>query len=541
MIINIFVPEKIDNYYLLSKRVIGFDLSKTHVYASQLLLSGSTITIEKFYQEQISPDATRPYQQRVSEAIQKVLQQAPTCNAINTSLSSSVVIFKELQLPFTDPEKIALVINYEVEPYLPFAITDAIVDFIITKTNTAENTANVMVAAVQKNYIADHLSYFQEAGYTPTKVSIDLFDLYGLYNEIPSYAAKKETVVLIDIEFHVTRIAFILNGQLKLIRTLPKGIAHVAKHVAQSLNIANGEALEDLIRFGFEKHDEPLYKQAVSESFKSFMQEISFTLQSFLSQTQTEQQIDRLLLLGRGAEIHGIDTHFSEALGISCDLFDGNALLKMSSVTIKNATRIPRSSIMSLSTAFPSKITELLNMRQQEFALPTAATFNQRFFTALGLLTLFLGLLIGHSYWQKRSLTTTARAMERAVITRLQELDLADEDERTLEGALPQAEEKVTQEEELWFAFSRQRRFSFLKALQDLSTAIDRKAVGLNLNKLVITTNEITFEGQVKGFEELKVLERELRESKLFTFVPTLQELKFSEKLPLKKNGGDTP
>jgi type IV pilus assembly protein PilM len=535
MIINIFIPEKIDKYYLLSKRVIGFDLSKTHIYATQLLLSGHSITIEKFYQEEINSDTTTSYQDRTSQAIAKIMQQAPAHDAINTSLSSSVVLFKELQLPFTDPEKIAMVINYEVEPYLPFTITDAIVDFIITKTNTIENNASIMVAAVQKKYIAEHLTYFEKAGFSPTKVSIDLFDLYGLYNEIPFYADTKETVALIDIEFHVTRIAFILSGQLKLIRTLPKGIAHVAKHIAQSLNIPNGQAMENLIRFGFEKHDDPSYKQAVNNAFESFTKEISFTLQSFIAQTQTEQPIKRLLFLGRGSEINGIDAHFKEILAIRCELFDSNALLKMPSISLKNSTRIPRSSIMSLSTAFPSTITERLNMRQQEFALPTTAAFNIRLFTAVGLFVLFFTLLIFHSYWQQRTLNITAQTMSRAVINRLRELDLTDK--RTLEEALPEAEEKVANEEELWFAFSRQRRFSFLKALQELSTAIDRKAIGLNLSKLIITTNEITLEGQVKGFEELKVLERELRESKLFSFVPTLQELKFSEKLPLKKNG----
>lgn len=125
--------------------------------------------------------------------------------------------------------------------------------------------------------------------------------------------------------------------------------------------------------------------------------------------------------------------------------------------------------------------------------------------------------------------------MEREVINSLEERNLTDN--KFIVKAVEEAQEKVEKEEELWFAFSRQTRFSFLKALQDLSSAIDKKALGLSLKKLVLTPNNIAIEGEVKGFPELKILEKELRESNLFIAVPPLQELKFNEKLFLKKNG----
>lgn len=538
MITPIFIPEKLGSYYLLSKRIIGFDLSKTHVYASQIYLSGNSILLEKFYQEPIDPDASRPYVIRVGEAIERVVDKAPFCHAINTSLSSSVVIFKELQLPFVDAEKISMVLPYEIEPYLPFSLSNAIVDFIITKTNPEEKTSDILVAAVQKHYVQEHLKYFQKAELNPTKISIDLFDLYGLYNQIPSYGKQQETVALIDIEFQVTRIAFILQGQLKLIRTLAKGIAQSTKNVALSLGIPNGQALETIIRFGLEKHDDQKYTNVVKESMMAFFKEIQFTLQSFITQTKTNQAIDRILLLGRGADIPGIDSFASETLQIPCTYFDGNELLKIPTIRMKKIGRIPRTNIMSLSTAFPSPVTERLTMRKEEFAIPTATTFNKQFFTAVTLFAFIFAALIGHAYWQKRSLSRQARSMEQEVIRTLHDLELTDNN--NFQEAIEEAEQKVSDDEELWFAFSRQRRFSFLKALQDLSIAIDRKGIGLNLKKLFITTNDITFEGQVDGFDELKVLERELQESKLFRYVPTLQALKVSEKLLLKKNGEES-
>ncbi|MEX0940323.1 MAG: pilus assembly protein PilM [Candidatus Babeliales bacterium] len=538
MIIDIFVPEKFGTYYVIPKRILGFDLSKTYVYASQLYLSGQEIILEKFYQEQLDTNLTRPYSERVSEAIKKIIDKTGNYDVIKTSLSSSVVMFKELQLPFSNPEKIALIINYEVESYLPFPIDTAIIDFIITESNESENTAVVMVAAVQKQYIAEHLSYFESAGLNPNKVTVDLFDLYALYKEIPSYTQKNETVALIDIEFNVTRIAFIAKGQLKSIRTLPKGIVSITKNIAQLQEISNAQALEDIIRFGVERYDSPDFEKSIKEAFNNYFKDIKFTLQSFLTQASSDQKFDRILLLGKGAEINKIDNFISKSLDIQCNLFDGNALIKIPSVILKNSTRIPRSNIMSLSTAYPSTITEHFNLLKEEFAPSKAYEFNKKFLTAITLLSFIFLALFTHNYLQQRKLKKTISTMEREVISTLNQQDLSEE--KNLSKAIEEAEDKVAKEEELWFAFSRQRRFSFLKTLQDLSMAIDRKSTGLDLKKLIITPNELTFEGEVRGFEELKVLERELRESNLFQTVPTLQELKFSEKLLLKKNGEES-
>jgi type IV pilus assembly protein PilM len=540
MIIDIFIPEKIGSYFVRSKRIIGFDISKSHVNAAVIYASGSTVVIEKFLQEGIDTDTTRPYPDRVSAAIQKIITQIPSYNEIHSSLSSSIIVFKELRLPFIDREKINMVLNYEIEPYLPFLVDTAIIDFIITKTTPAENSSEVMIAAVQKQHIVEHRSYFEQIGLQLTKVSVDLFDLYGLYREIPAYGSKKEIVTLIDLEFNVTRIACIVHGQLRFIRTIPKGIAHLAKSIANSRTNSNGQSLEDLIRFGIEKNSDQAYTQIAQKVFMQFLQEVNFTLQSFIEQLQTTSEnpleVDKIILLGRGSEINGIDQIVQKVFQIPCTFFDGNELLKIPSIRTHQGLRIPRSHIISLAAALPNAITEYFNILRSEFLESKKHTlFIKQFFTAIGLILCAVGILIVNNYIEKRKLVAITRSMERSVVTSLKDRNLTDTGEFI--KAIDQAAEKISREEELWFAFSRQQRFSFLKALQDLSIAIDRQSLGLKVKKLIMSTNDITLEGEVQGFEELKILERQLKESNLFTFVPTLQELKFNEKLPLKKNG----
>ena len=167
--------------------------------------------------------------------------------------------------------------------------------------------------------------------------------------------------------------------------------------------------------------------------------------------------------------------------------------------------------------------------------VPSAIQFAQQFVKGIILALLIIGSLLGYTWWQKRKITRSVTSSEREMVTEINNVQLSDA--RILDDALVEAERKVNKEEELWFAFSRQTRFSFLKALQDLSSAIDRQGVGLKVRRLVITPNYLTLEGEVKDFNGLKILERELRESNLFILVPAMQELKINEKLFFKKNG----
>lgn len=536
-VLTIFLPEKIGTYYALPKRVLGIDITKTNIYATQVHCAGNTIVLEKFVSHHL--DAAIPaYADRVAQGLKTIFPQFDSYDELHSSLNSSLVIFKELTLPFLEYDKIAAVLSYEIESTLPFSLNDAIIDFIITKQNVKEKKSIVMVAAVMKQYVAEHLNYFKLANSEPTTLTVDLFDLYNLFRAIPEYASMPGGTALIDIGIQTTRIAYLSEGQLRLIRTINKGMAHIAKVVGTALNISNGQALEEILRFGFEKNKDTAYKTAVQNSFIDFWREAQFTFQSFLAQLGSDYTINQVLLLGEGAALSDIEQFIEKQLQVPCHLFDINALLKNATISLKQGARIDRAYTASIGTALSEIYQPLFNLRKHEFSIPTTTQFSKQFFVSIGLIVLILFALFMHTFFQTRKLQQAARSIELEAVMALRERGLTEE--RDLTRALEDAQAKVDREEELWFAFSRLRRFSFVKALQDLSTVVDRKSLGLNLKRLLITENTIGLEGEVKGYDELKILERELNESNLFSMVPKLQELKFNIRLPLKKNGGET-
>ncbi len=542
MIKDLFIPEKLDGYYLLSQDILGVVINKMHVRAARINAHGKTITIKEFFEEPLGTNSELTYQDRVALALKNITQKTGTNLTIRSSLPSSLVTFKQLKLPFADPEKIRMILPFEIAPQLPFALENAVIDFIVTNIDETTKESTIMVAAVQKEHIAQHLALFAAAQLAPDQITIDLFDLYGLYRMIPAYQARTGVTVLLDLQASSTRLMYLVNNKLERIRTINQGIAHLAKIIGQELNIENGDALEQVMRFGTGTHAQSNYTAAMHQAVGSLWQAVQFTLNSFADQTGAVKQIDSIVLVGAFSMLPGISTYITERSGIACMPFDIQLLFENPHIVYAQKTIAPEQ-VASLSTALPTTTSESVNMLQAEFAPQTTSLFTKQIITLTTLVLLLIGGLLTTAIWQTRTLRSQEQKAARAAVTHLQDLGLVDEDVTNLTQAVEDAQQKIGKQEDQWFPFSRQARTSLLNVLQKLSAAIDREGIGLQLKRLMITEDQVTIEGSVvkensaKSFEALNTLLSELDASNLFSYIPhdEFQDTTFNVKLSLKK------
>lgn len=537
MIKNIFLPEQIRGYYLLPVNILGFDIGKTSVKAALIYCKGKETIIKKFFEEPIVVSPA-DLQERTVAAIKIILEQAGPYDNIITALPSGQAIFKELKLPFVGIDTIKKVISYEVEPLLPFSLQDAVIDCIITKENREENSSEILVAAVQNQVIAQHLALFEAAGAQPEKVTIDMFSLYGLYSIIPAYAQQKNGVVLLEIEPQSTRMAYIYNGQLRFIRTLQKGLLEQARIVAQNTGLSEQEAFESIIRYGLETDHDQSYAQATKNAFTAVFNDILFTLQSFTNQTKPPQSISKIILFGTSATIKGLPELVTDLSRVPTELFQVNSLVH-NGFGISANVSVPQSNIVSLAAALPRTPTSTFNLRQKEFSLLNARLFWQQIIAAGLLLGLILGGLLSLATWQIFSMKKEARQSEQEVVSLLKEkIPKIPEDQTSLDEVIDKGKSVINQEEKTWSAFTGASRSRFLEYLLELTSRIDKQKLGLDIEKLTITADSIILKAQVRGYEELRALEAELRSSKLFSYIESPQDPKFTMNIKLSKRVG---
>lgn len=535
MIRDILLPEQYKGYYVFAKRIIGFDIGKTHVNATQMYLTGRTRIIEKFFEEKLEAGPANNNREKIVKAIQTILAQVDAYDAIHSSLSSAVAVFKELKLPFLQYDKINMVVTYEVEPLLPFPVAQATIDFIITKQHSEENSSEILVAAVQNQHIANHIQLFEEAGVRPELLTIDLFEIYGLYSSITSPEQIAGNSALIDLGIHSTRIAFLQEGQLRFIRVLPKGTYHLAKGVSETLAIPINQAMETIIRFGLENSDNPIYIKALSSSLAAFWNEIQFTLLSFTTQAEDAQALMRLILLGGGAEIKGLPKFIIDHLHVACELFPINKVLEQPTIQLKSKLFIPTASIISLSTALPLPVTQSFNMCKGTFTLTDPMKFTKQLIVGASLLLFVFIILLTHSFFQIRKLKHEAQASQKEIITTLKEkFPTIEKEAKDLDEVIESAKKIADEKEKMWFAFSARARSSFLKYLLELFSKVDKVNLGLDLEKITITEKEMALTGQVKDWEPLNIFVRELGQSKLFSVEPKPESTKINDQVYFK-------
>jgi type IV pilus assembly protein PilM len=360
MIQDVFLPRHIGDYYIFSQKVVGIDITKSHIHATVLRTHGTTIVVDKMMVEPVAGDAQN-YVARVAEKLTAVMNAIGKVDHIRTAISSSYVVFKELRLPFADREKINLVIRFEVEPLLPFPAQEAVIDFIITEVNTQEQSAQVLVAATQKQHIEQHLALFTQAGIHPTAITVDMFALYALYTQIPTYMNLAESVLLIDLDMQNTRIMAIDNHQLRVIRTLPHGFATVTK---EATTAKPAELMEHLIRFGISGDGKSEKNQTVATNLTSYFNKIQFAITSTATLLQ-HPTISKILLTGAGAEIKDIATFAQNQLQLPCEIFNEQLLAENKRYTLSKNIHPSPANVLSLATALMTPTTEHLNLEKE--------------------------------------------------------------------------------------------------------------------------------------------------------------------------------
>ena len=523
MIQDILLPEKIGSYYLFGKRVIGIEVTKTHVYATVVYLNGKSAVIEQSLETAIEPHNNDSPAVRIGNALKKILHLAGKYHEIHFSLSSTQVIFKTLHLPFTDVDKIQKVIDFEVESLLPFSIADAVIDFIVTKANPELNTAEVLVAAVQKQYIAQQLELFSQIDVTPDVLGIDVFDLYGLYMQTAH--EHKGNSVLIEVNTDATKIIFITDGQLRFVRILPLNLDFTKK--------ANNEHM-----YSKPQTEESLQEtSAMNEPFaqaKSLSDGILFTLQSFTAQAHIGNESPNILILGAGATVQGFLPWLQQKLNMPCELFNPMLITKQPHIKIKSGLQIPPTNAISTAAALPSPITTHVNLRQKEFAPNTEKLLLKQLICAALLLVTIFSALLTYSYLQKRALRNELAA-SRAEATDVLSQHFPNIESGQIDDMLDEAETENKKDEQTWFAFKRSARNSLLNLLLEL-TRLNREGLGLIVDKITIDQerNVMMLKAQVKDHDALVRLENELKQSNLFSYIQPQNDINFTMELRLK-------
>lgn len=556
MIKELFLPEKIGNTRVLAQRIASIALHEAYVRIALVHATGSKRVIEKLLEERIEEGSIETYIDRAGAAIKKLLAQIKQYDQIRVAIPASLVVFKELGLQFSDPEKIRMILDYEIESMLPFSINDSVADFIITSVNAETKTSQILVAAVRSQDLQEQLEIYKKAGVDPAAITIDLFAYYGLYQQIPEYHQLSQATAIVEIGTHATRIVFILNGQLRLTRSIPRGISTVTKLIADEMKVPTENIYKMLTDQGPKSISDDPVMRAVQKHFVLLLNDIQFTLNSFSLKLNFYEGVSKILLIAPTHQIKDLVSFCSDTLQITCEEFDGKKLLDNKAILDKTKEPIERFNnfLLALGIALPSLGQSDFDLRRKQFTFQRQGLVFKQLIVAGSLTMVMLLAICIKGYFDISELTGQARKIEKAEINRFKVENVFPKGKfpakPNLKIVIREGEKIVEEKRGIWAAFQ-QQRMRPLEVLAELTNIINKKKFDITIKEIILSTKDagalnVEVEGFFKSktgdhFTDFIVIENRFKESVLLKPIDAIEAtpadggVNFTAKLRLRE------
>jgi len=525
MLKNILIPEKIGNYYVFDKRVLSFEINHAHIQATLIFYRGRSIMIEKSEGLFLSEFSS----QQIEDGIKKLTASIGKYDEITVAAPASQVIFKELEIPFLGREKIAMIIGFEIEPFLPFSYQEAVIDFLILDQDLEHKKSKIIVAAAKKSDIHNFVQPFEKLQLHVDQVTVDLFAFYTVYKKALSAPGKKIAELYIDIGIDSSTIVYINKGIFQGLRVVPFGLSFVAQKASNS--VAGGVYGDVLQRLLYDSTPD-IYNEAILFEVDLFIKQIKMSIAFFEKSSSDYQAPHNLFFYGIGSCLRGMGQRIQDAMSLVVEKLNLNEIIQRVGAQVQPQLSLDfcysSGIVMALSIGLDNKTNVWLDKQETK----RSRLFLMQF---IALVVITLGSL-GILYWNisnniselETVYTVSKRELERTIENNM---NIKIPANKSLKNIVSLVNDNFKKEKELWFSFSQQ---SFLQYLQKLSN-IDRKDLELELTRVQLGYDFIIFEGSVEGWDQLSILQDEISLMQTFTIEEKPTEPTFSMKLKINR------
>ncbi|MFH1831919.1 MAG: pilus assembly protein PilM [bacterium] len=508
MIKELFLPERIGNRRIYAQRILAIDTQDDTVYAALVHAKRSCTVVEKLFKEVLEPGDEKTQSQRTIDAIKKIMPQVKRYDQVRISIPTAAV-FKELVVPFIDTERIRMVLDYEIESMLPFSVDEASIDFIVTEKLPEQKSSHIFVAAVRNQDIQSILDITSQAGIEPQSITLDLFALYSLYQQIPEYQNTEQGSALIDVGVNVTQISFIYEGKLRLTRSIQKGLLTIVDHISKDTSVTEEEVLKKLKAIGIKSTGDLEYDRVVQKYMMQFFNDIQFTLNSFSLKLNYYKGVSKVLFAGKTAEVSDLAQFASDILQVHCEIFDPLKLFMNKLIQNKISGQIPNLSnyAIALGTAIPSPEQVEFDLRRKMFVLDRRPLIKKQLIAGFSFALILLSFIGVRGYLQLSKLSAYVSKIENNEIGRI--IDNIPRAQRpktkSLAAVIAQAEKILKEKQEVCAPFA-QERVRCLDILFELTSIMDKKRFDIDISEIAIDEKiagkpEVTVDGFLKSRE----------------------------------------
>ena len=313
------------------RSLIGLDIGTNCVKAVELTQFGSELVVTAYGRNEVLSEGSK------ADAIIDLLQGSQfRTRRVVTAVSGKSVIVRYLTMIQMSDDDLQNAIKFEADKYIPFDVDEVVLD--AQRLDEAaggagalnDNEMRVLLVAVKRSLIEDHVQLIQSIGLQPEIIDVDAFalgnsfELRGLLS--PGMEDDDRSVALIDVGANKTNINVLRGGSSYFTREIYLGGDDFTLAISKRLGCESHQA-EMLKRDPGENVD--ALRDAVLPSIDDLGNEIHLSFDYF--ENQFDRPVDDVLLSGGGSLLRLVEETFERIFEKRTRYWDPTENLKIDS------------------------------------------------------------------------------------------------------------------------------------------------------------------------------------------------------------------
>lgn len=309
------------------KSIVGLDIGSSEVKAIELTRFGDSVKLTGFGHGRLeSPE-------QLGETVQEVLQKARIkTRRVITAVSGRSVIVRYINLPLMEENELKGALRYEADKYIPFDVDEVTIDGVklgeVDSSEGGEREMKVLLVAVKKSLIQDHVSQIQELGLQPVIVDIDSFAISNAYElrgiNSPRIEDEDRVVALVDVGAVKTNINILSGNTSCFAREVYLAGDDLTEAISRQLHVDNQEA-EELKRNPQGREQE--LEDAMLPVLDDLANEIHLSFDYF--ENQFDREVSEVFVSGGSVHTPGLEAVFERVFDLRVHLWDPTEHLEL--------------------------------------------------------------------------------------------------------------------------------------------------------------------------------------------------------------------
>lgn len=249
----------------------------------------------------------------VVESIRTLTQQLKLkTKQVCTSLSGTGVIIKRMLVEVENKKELQEQVFWEAEQYLPFDVSEVVMDFQLL-SDPKQKQSDLILVAAKRSTVESYMGCVNDSGLKPKIVDVDFFALQNLFES--NYPTNpNEAVAVVDIGASSLKLVVVHQGIPVYTKDSAIGGRNLTAEIQKHLNLSYSDA--ETLKVGGGGQGVP---QEVSDlmniSSENFAGEIKRGL-DYYNASSSGAPVSYVLLAGGSAKIPGLSRIVEEQAGL---------------------------------------------------------------------------------------------------------------------------------------------------------------------------------------------------------------------------------